>query len=300
MTPLRYINIYTSLFDHYLSSGDHLHGDFRNIADADDLYERQRELTHATCHEWFAHGDDDYPQWDTLGPSKGADEGIINYFAVRVARESGNWSAERVNDEWMSMYHAYTTTLLGTPNDVPIVDSDFITGEAQYVLAYKKAALVHHLLDYQVGQVSGGTKSIEDVYRFLHSHVTNTESYCLGIDKFLLTYDLVLGRDFRSLVNLMEDVAPMVAYNLVTSHDFGSFFAAYMAGTEPLPFVVISDTLQINDAALPETPQLDSLSLVRLAMPAYLALTLTVTVSSTGSRQTSEQTQPMTTVIMMA
>jgi hypothetical protein len=46
--PLRYINIYTSRFDHYLSSHSHEHGDFRNIANAGDLYDRQSELNHVT------------------------------------------------------------------------------------------------------------------------------------------------------------------------------------------------------------------------------------------------------------
>ncbi len=156
----------------------------------------------------------------------------MDYFGVRVARESGNWSDERANAEWLSMYQAYTTTILGTPYDVPLASDDLWTlpWPALKVLWYRKGELVNYLLDYQVGQVTEGTKSIEDVFRFLHDHVPNTESDRLDVDEFLW------------------------AYNLVTGHDFGSFFSAYITGTEPLPFVVVSDTLQIDDAALPDTP----------------------------------------------
>jgi predicted metalloprotease with PDZ domain len=194
------------------------------------LAERQRELIHTTLHDWFLHSTLDYPQWDVLHPAMWAEEGLNEYFGVRVARESGNWSAEQANAEWLWMYDGYTTNILGTPNDVPLVDFDIITGTAKWHLWYHKGALVNHLLDYQVGQVTGGTKSIEDVFRFLHDHVPNTESDRLDVDEFLL------------------------AYNLVTGHDFGSFFSAYITGIEPLPFVVVSDTLQIDDAALPDTP----------------------------------------------
>jgi len=230
ITRLRYINFYPGYV--YISSRDHCHGDFRTISDANELYERQRELTHVTFHEWFLHSRLDYPQWDVLHPEMWAEEGLNDYFGVRVARESGNWSDELANAEWPSMYQAYTTTILGTPYDVPLAGDDLWTlpDPARYVLWYKKGALVNHLFDYQVGQVIDGTKSIEDVFRFLHDHVPNTESDRLDVDEFLL------------------------AYNLVTGHDFGSFFSAYITGIEPLPFVVVSDTLQIDDAALPDTP----------------------------------------------
>ena len=246
-TPLRYTNFYPGpIPDYAMSSRDHCHGDFRVISDAGDLAARQRELTHVTFHEWFLHGGLDYPQWDVIHPEAWALEGLMDYFGVRVAHESGNWSAEQANAELLWMYDAYTTTILGTPNDVPLIDPWVITGTAQYILWYKKGALVNHLFDYQVGQVTGGTKSIEDVFRFLHDYVPNNEKRRLDIDEFLL------------------------AYGLVTSRDFGSFFTAYITGTEPLPFIVVSDTLQIDDAALPETPQLDPLSLVRFVLQTSL------------------------------
>ena len=69
-----------------------------------------------------------------------------------------------------------------------------------------------------------------DVFRILHDHPPNTESHRLDVDEFLW------------------------AYNQVTGCDFGSFFAAYITGTEPLPLVVVNDTFQIDDAALPNTP----------------------------------------------
>jgi hypothetical protein len=181
-----------------------------------------------------------------MHPEMWAEENLIDYFAVRVARESGNWSAEQANAELRSMYHAYTTTILGTPNDVPLSDPWIITGTAQYILWYKKGALVHHLFDHQVSQVTEGNKSIEDVFRFLHDYVPNTESHRLDVDEFLFAYNLVTGRDFES------------------------FFSAYITGIVPLPFVVVSDTLQIDDGALPDTPPLDPLSLVRLVLQAGL------------------------------
>jgi hypothetical protein len=254
ITPLRYINIYPKpIPDYNPTSRDHCHGHLGLISDTVDLVTQQRGMTHVTLHDWFLHGGLDYPQWDVVHPEAWAEENVIDYFAVRVARESGNWSAEQANAELLSMYSAYTTTILGTPNDVPLTDFGNITGTAQYILWYKKGALVNYLLDYQVGHVSGGTKSIEDVFRFLHDHVSNTESHRLDVDEFLL------------------------AYNLVTGRDFGSFFTAFITGTVPLPFIVLSDTLQIDDAALPDTPQLDSLSLVRLVLQAGLVDTDTDT-----------------------
>ncbi len=78
ITPLRYINFYPSYV--YVSSRDHCHGDFRTISDADELYERQRELTHVTFHEWFLHSRLDYPQWDVLHPEMWAEEGLNGLF----------------------------------------------------------------------------------------------------------------------------------------------------------------------------------------------------------------------------
>jgi hypothetical protein len=247
MTPLRYINIYPKpIPDYDFTSRDHCHGHLGLISDTVDLVTGQRGMTHVTLHDWFLHGGLDYPQWDVVHPEAWAEENVIDYFAVRVARESGNWSSEQANAELLSMYSAYTTTILGTPNDAPLTDFGTITGTAQYILWYKKGALVNYLLDHQVGQVTAGTKSIEDVFRFLHDYIPNTESHRLDVDEFQLAYNLVTGRDFES------------------------FFNAYITGTVPLPFVVVSNTLQIDDAALPDTPYLAPLSLVRLVLQAGL------------------------------
>lgn len=237
-TLLRYINIYPGpIAGHAMSSRGHGHGDFRVVYDADWLAARQPELTHATLHEWFLHASLDYPQWNVLYPAMWAEEGLPDYFSLRVARESGNSSAEQINAEWLSRYQAYTSTILGTQYDVPLTEFDTLTpitpGSPGWVLWFLKGALVNHLLDYQVGQVSGGTKSIEDVFRFLHDYVPNSERHPIDVDEFLLAYDLVTGRDFES------------------------FFSAYINGTVPLPFVV-SDTLQIDAPNLPDTPTLHS------------------------------------------
>jgi hypothetical protein len=231
--PLRFVNFYPgTILDHYMASRDHCHGDFRIIRDAGDLYERQLELSHVTYHEWFLHSELEYPQWDVLHPAMWAEEGLNDYFALRANRESGNWTVERANAEELKWYRAYTTTILGTPNDVPLVDFGSLSGEARKVLWYRKGALVNHLLDYQVRQVTDGTKSIEDVFRFLHDQVPNTESDRIDVDEFLL------------------------AYKSVTGHDFGGFLAAYVTGTEPLPFVVVDKALQVDSSALPDTPRL--------------------------------------------
>jgi hypothetical protein len=243
-TPVRYINIYPGPIAGYaMSSRDHCHGDFRVVYDQNWLADRHRELTHVTFHEWFLHGQLEYPQWDVIHPAGWAEEGLIDYFGVRVALESGNWSAERANAEWRQMYENYATMILNTDYDVPLTGQFYMfPDDIRGYLWYHKGALVNYLLNYQVERLTGGQKSIEDVFRFLHDQVPNSEGHPLDVNEFVF------------------------AYNMVTGHDFSSFFAAYVKGIVPLPFIVDGNVFQVDETLLPETPRLEAQIIAQMAL----------------------------------
>ena len=166
-----------------------------------------------------------------------AEEGLNDYFGVRVAHKSGNWTEAEANSEFLNMFVDYTNRVLGTEYDVPITEADKIaTGPNSpgYVVWYKKGALVNHLLDYQVSRFTEGKKSIEDVPRIMNEFVLNTESKRIELEDFIS------------------------ACNFVTRHDFSNFFAAYVTGISPLPFVIFDGSLQVNDALLPDASPLPS------------------------------------------
>lgn len=229
---LRYVTFFPGGTE-WFHSRNHVHGDFRVISGSDDLYARQDDLAHCTFHEWFLHNDLDFPKWDVMFSEGWAVEGLMDFFGTETARLSGYWSEETANAERLSMFDAYTQTIRGTINDVPLVSLSSLSDlEARDVLWYRKGALVNYLLDYQVRKVTQGERSIWDVFRWLHENVPNSDSQRIGVNQFLL------------------------AYNTVTRHNFGPTFAAFITGTTPLPFIVNDGILYVDEAALPPAPPL--------------------------------------------
>jgi hypothetical protein len=228
-SSLRFINIYPAPDPTLsVSSRDHCYGDFRWVGPEPDIGTRY-DLTHVTFHQWFVHGGLEYPAWEVMYPDMWAEEGLNDYFARRTNFQVGLVTLDQFHDELIEFYMEYRDVILDTPFDVPLTDPWDMPLEPSQVLWYKKGALVNYILDERVRGLTSGTKSIEDVFRYLHNRRPSSDR------------DRITAEDM------------LTAYNYITGGDLSDLFDRYIHGTDPLPLGVLEGRIRpVWDGQFPQ------------------------------------------------
>ncbi len=222
-------------------SRDHILGDFRSFSD--DYQFRYREYAHIIFHTFFSH--ENLELWDTI--STGPEEGIIQFFALESLENTGAWALSSVHEELITWYNDYSNYILGTQYDVPLepesgwfgfpndpVDSEHSYG-VWYIMWYEKEPLVFWLLNEKIKDVSGEQKNLADVWKYFHDNYP-------GIPPDNpITFNEILA-----------------ICNIISGHDFTTFFDYYVTGNNKLPYYVENNMLLIDESLLPPIPPLVS------------------------------------------
>jgi len=240
--PIRYLYVLLHETQRVVHTGDHIYGQITTTYEGDSDRMRYRGDAHMISHTWFSHFG---IVLDAIYVTGWISEGIIQFYALKSLEMAGIWTASEVNDHLIGWYNDYKDYILGTAYDVPIFPEsgwinfpdDPLPSLYSYgirrIIWYEKLPLVFRMLDWKIGDVTQGQKSLDDVWH--HSDPYYYGKWWSGD----MCYDELLTK-CNNLVGL----------------DFSNFFQKYIAGKAQLPYYIEGGTLKNNYSEIPEPTEL--------------------------------------------
>lgn len=225
----------------------------RGTPGADSLAEAELDAAHEFFHLWnvkrlrpAALGPFDYTKEDYTRSLWFA-EGFTQYYSYVFLYRAGLWTqmdlfghlageihqlqqepGRRLMSAESSSFHAWFYD-----RAPQMQKTNFANSTISY---YNKGALLGLLLDLDLREQTGGTKSLDDVMRYLYQKFYEAPA---------ATYYLP-GRGYAE-----RDI--LDALNVVSGSDFSDFFKRYVQGTDDLPYnqVLVSAGLKLSVSAAP-------------------------------------------------
>jgi hypothetical protein len=256
--PIKYLFVYLWETQRIVHAGDHILGQVTTINEnTEGSYRPDNRLrmdAHIVTHTWFSHFDLLPNVIHVYEPNE---EGIIQFYAVKSLEKTGIWNPSDVNEELKQWFNSYTIYILGTEYDVPIFPAsgwrDF-PGEIGNIIPYNKLPLVYRLLDWKIGDVTQGLKSLDDVWRFCHKYYPGNFMSHSNLENCSKKKDTI---SYDELLNIC---------NYVTGFDFTEFFEKYLSGIASLPYYLEGNNLKIDYSKIPNPSPISNIELVRIRL----------------------------------